>query len=464
MYPVARPRADRRHGRAPSTAPPATLTAAGLPRFPGLEGPGALRHRHLRLPGHGRSPGAPVHPVARERRRPRPGRRLPAPERRPTPRPGWPSSTSTSTTTPPSCSGCCSAPGLINWVTAGHPPRPLPQLLRPGRRRHLHRRQRVELAIPVHPGGHRPARLHLPGRGQADRTRADSPPDVADERGRRGRRGQLGAADRHHARTWPSTAVGACTAPTASRRVERELHRLGHRPTGRTYTDPGQAVDPTYPNDRGLRQRPAGRQGRLQLDHPHLVATSSSAATSGSPRPSTRVTANAGRRHLRRRHLQLRDHRGHRLRRVRALPAARRRPWAPTDRSPSSWPDATNGTGTDGTPGPTLSQEEADHTGGTGFWGYNIYRENPGSTTFGLVGQVAENPTGATATYSFTDTGATAPGAAPGSSDTFPTATNPGIDCSARPGSWDPATSTSPGLPPSSRRSAWTRPSPPPTG
>ena len=109
-----------------------------------------------------------------------------------------------------------------------------------------------------------------------------------------------------------------------------------------------------------------------------------------------------------------------------------------------TWPDATNGTGTAGTPGPTLCQEEANHTGGTGFWGYNIYRENPGSSTFGLVGQVAENPTGATATYSYTDTGATAPGAAPDSSDTFPTATNPGIDCSSAAGSWDPATSTSP--------------------
>jgi hypothetical protein len=91
-----------------------------------------------------------------------------------------------------------------------------------------------------------------------------------------------------------------------------------------------------------------------------------------------------------------------------------------------------------------LWQEEADHTGGTGFWGYNIYRENPGSSTFGLVGQVAENPTGATPTYTYTDTGATAPGAEPDSSDTYPTATNPGIDCSSAAGSWDPATSTSP--------------------
>jgi len=108
-----------------------------------------------------------------------------------------------------------------------------------------------------------------------------------------------------------------------------------------------------------------------------------------------------------------------------------------------SWPEATNGTGTAGNPGPTLAQEEASHTGGTGFWGYNIYRENPGSTTFGLVGQVAENPAAtATTTYSFTDTGATAPGAVPDSGPQFPTATNPGIDCSSAAGSWLPATST----------------------
>ena len=112
-----------------------------------------------------------------------------------------------------------------------------------------------------------------------------------------------------------------------------------------------------------------------------------------------------------------------------------------------TWPEATNGTSTNGTlPGPTLAQEEASHTGGTGFWGYNIYREDPGSTTFGLVGQVPENPAAtAASTYSFTDTGTT-PGAAPGSGPDFPTATNPGIDCSTGdasvPGGWLPATTT----------------------
>jgi hypothetical protein len=100
------------------------------------------------------------------------------------------------------------------------------------------------------------------------------------------------------------------------------------------------------------------------------------------------------------------------------------------------WPDATNGSGVGGE-GPTLAQEEANHTGGTGFWGYNIYRTASGGSTYGLIGQVPEDPE--TSTYTFTDTGATTPGAAPGSDDTYPTATNPGIDCANTSTSWDPA-------------------------
>ena len=106
-----------------------------------------------------------------------------------------------------------------------------------------------------------------------------------------------------------------------------------------------------------------------------------------------------------------------------------------------TWPDATNGVGSNGLAGPTLAQEEAIHTGGTGFWGYNIYRTASGGSSYGLIGQVPEN--GTQATYTFTDTGAAAPGAAPGSSDANPTATNPGIDCASGlgasgTGNWDP--------------------------
>ena len=113
-----------------------------------------------------------------------------------------------------------------------------------------------------------------------------------------------------------------------------------------------------------------------------------------------------------------------------------------------AWPEATNGTGTDGTPGPTLAQLESKFSGGTGAWGYNIYRENPGSTTYGLVGHVDENPSAtASTTYSFTDPGTT-PGAAPNSGPDFPSATNPGIDCSGAAGSWLPAMPADPATTP----------------
>jgi hypothetical protein len=105
-----------------------------------------------------------------------------------------------------------------------------------------------------------------------------------------------------------------------------------------------------------------------------------------------------------------------------------------------TWPEASNGVGADGTTaGPSLAALQAKFGGGSGFWGYNIYREDPNSSTFGLVGSVAEG-----SPLTFTDTGATAPGAAPDSSSTVPTATNPGIDCSSTPGSWFPATSATP--------------------
>jgi hypothetical protein len=100
------------------------------------------------------------------------------------------------------------------------------------------------------------------------------------------------------------------------------------------------------------------------------------------------------------------------------------------DAATITWPDAPNGGG------PSLSQLEGEFGGGTGFWGYNVYREN-GDGSFGLVGTVAEDPNGATTTYSFTDTGATSPGAGPSSTTSYPTATNPGIDCTS--GGWDSA-------------------------
>jgi hypothetical protein len=237
--------------------------------------------------------------------------------------------------------------------------------------------------------------------------------------------------------------VGACTAPSVA--AESSANCTGSvTDSGTTYTDPGQVVDttvPAIPDDSGLVNALLADKADFNwITHtwsheflgcvvwqPQAVNSVTANATDGS------FTAGAYNYEV-----------------TAATAYGESEPSLPQSvtvgaggSATLSWPDATNGVGTNGTAGPTLAAEEANHTGGSGFWGYNVYRENPGTTTYGLVGQVAEDPSGATATYSFTDTGATAPAAAPGSSDTFPTATNPGIDCSSAAGSWDPASDPS---------------------
>ena len=232
--------------------------------------------------------------------------------------------------------------------------------------------------------------------------------------------------------------IGACTAPTAADESSAICTGSVTDPGG-TYSDPGQNVDASYPNDQGLVNALLADKADFNwINHtwshqflgcivwqPQVLTSATANATAGTLGAGTysyEITA--------------------------ATAYGESEPSTPQPATTSgttgsvtlSWPDATNGVGTDGTAGPTLAAEEANHTGGSGFWGYNVYREDPGTTTYGLIGQVPEN--GTAPTYSYTDTGATAPGVAPGSSDTFPTATNPGIDCSDAAGSWDPATST----------------------
>ena len=107
-----------------------------------------------------------------------------------------------------------------------------------------------------------------------------------------------------------------------------------------------------------------------------------------------------------------------------------------------SWPDATNGTGTDGTPGPTLAQEEADPH--RGEWVLGLRHLPPGPRRHHLrPGRPGgRGPDGGHRHLLVHRHRGHRPGAAPGSSADFPTATNPGIDCSSAAGSWDPATST----------------------
>ncbi len=235
--------------------------------------------------------------------------------------------------------------------------------------------------------------------------------------------------------------VGACTAPSTADESSADCTGSVTDPGG-TYADPGQTVDASYPDDQGLINALLADKADFNWIN-HTWSHQFLGCIVWQPQAVNSVTANATGGTF------AAGNYSYEITAATAYgesePSLAHAVSVGTDGSVTlSWPDATNGTGTDGTPGPTLWQEEADHTGGTGFWGYNIYRENPGSSTYGLIGQVAENPTGATTTYSYTDTGAAAPGAEPDSSDTYPTATNPGIDCSSAAASWDPATSTSP--------------------
>jgi Putative Ig domain len=262
---------------------------------------------------------------------------------------------------------------------------------------------------------------------------------------------QMSAADVAYVVNWEKqtgitlnmafNAIGACTAPSTADESSANC-TSSITDNGTTYTDPGQAIDTSYPDDAGLINAFLADQADFnwiihtwshlflgcQVWSPQAltsVAANGSGGTFTAGTYSYEVTA--------------------------ATAYGESEPSTPQTATVGAngsvtlkWPEAINGTGTDGTPGPSLAQEEASHTGGTGFWGYNVYRENPGSTTYGLVGQVAENTAATSATtYSFTDTGTT-PGAEPDSGPGFPTATNPGIDCSDAAGSWVPASSTTP--------------------
>ncbi len=271
---------------------------------------------------------------------------------------------------------------------------------------------------------------------------------------------QMSAADVAYVDAWEKqtgitlelafNAIGACTTPQATE--ESTANCTGSATdNGTVYQDPGQVVDSSYPNDSAFVDALLANQADFNWithtwSHMYLgcsefqplpvnPATVGSAGTLGAGGYSYEVTA--------------------------ATAYGESEPSTPqavtvgANGSVSlSWADATNGGG------PTLWQEEANHIGGTGFWGYYIYRENPGATTFGLIGSVPEDPTGATATYSFTDTGAVAVGgptsintdtggatvgSGPTSTSDSPTATNPGIECAGTGGAdWLPATSTIP--------------------
>ena len=260
---------------------------------------------------------------------------------------------------------------------------------------------------------------------------------------------QMSAADVAHVVQWEQqngitlnmafNGIGACTAPTAA--AESGAACGGSvTDSGGTFTDPGQVVDASYPNDQGLVNALLADKADFnwiihtwshlflgcQAWQPQALTSATASGTGGTftaGNYSYEITA--------------------------ATAYGESEPSTPKPVTVAAngsvtvaWPEATNGAGTDGTLGPTLAQLEAKFSGGLGDWGYNIYRAPAGSTNYGLVGHVNENPSAtASTTYSFTDTG-TAPGGGPASDSSFPSATNPGIDCSSAAGSWLPATTT----------------------
>jgi hypothetical protein len=264
---------------------------------------------------------------------------------------------------------------------------------------------------------------------------ADTPPDV-----------QMSEADVAYVANWEATnkitlnlafnGIGACTSASGTGSLANCTGSATDN--GITYTDPGQVLNADYPNDQAFVNALLADQADFNwITHTwsHLflgctvwqpqALTSAAANASGgtftSGNYSYEITASTAY--------------------GESEPSVPQTVSVATNGSVTlNWPEATNGVGDDGTtPGPSLATLESEFGGGTGSWGYNIYRAPAGSTTpYGLVGHVAENPAATSSTtYSFTDAG-TAPGAAPDSSTTFPSATNPGIDCSSAPGSWLP--------------------------
>ncbi len=227
-------------------------------------------------------------------------------------------------------------------------------------------------------------------------------------------------------------ASGACTAPAAG----DESKAICNGETtinGQSYADPGQATDSSAPNDSAMVNELLANQGSFNwITHTWshnflgcfawqpMVINTPSASSGGSLAPGSyyyEVTAATA------------------YGESEPSAAANAVVVAPQDAVDLTWADATNGGG------PSLSKLESEFGGGSGFWGYNVYRSTSATGPFGLIGQVAEDATGETSTYHFTDAGTATPGGSP-SSTSYPTATNPGIECAT--GGWYPATSTTP--------------------
>ena len=324
------------------------------------------------------------------------------------------------------------APGLINWVT---------QNTHLGLYRNYFGEDVDDLFIADNewssqyqctPAATDPVDVGCPAAAQGNP--AFGPPDT-----------QMTAADVAYVANWEAqtgiklefafNAAGACSAPSTT--TESHANCTGSTvDNGTTYTDPGVGVDPSNPNDGAFVDALIANQGDFNWithtwSHLYLgcnvwqpLATNTPSAAGGGSMAAGTYTYE-----------------------VTATTAyGESEPSNPQNvtvgangEAVLSWPDATNGGG------PGLSTLESEFSGGTGFWGYSIYREDPGSSTFGLVGEIPEDATGALPTYYFVDNGTTAPGNTPETTDSYPTATNPGIECAGANGNdWTPATATDP--------------------
>ena len=324
------------------------------------------------------------------------------------------------------------APGLINWVT---------QNTHLGLYRNYFGEDVDDLFIADNewssqyqctPAATDPVDVGCPAAVQGNA--ADGPSDT-----------QMSAADVAYVANWEAqtgiklefafNAAGACSAPSTT--TEASVNCTGSAvDNGTNYTDPGFDVDPGNPNDQAFVNALVANQADFNWithtwSHLYLGCNVWQPLGINTPTTGSGGSLAAG---------------TYNYEVAAATAYGESEPSIPAQVNVGAngavnltWSDATNGGG------PNLSTLESEFSGGSGFWGYSIYREDPGSTSYGLIGQIPEDPTGATSSYSFYDNGSTSPGAAPATTDSYPTATNPGIECAGANGNdWTPATATDP--------------------
>ena len=233
---------------------------------------------------------------------------------------------------------------------------------------------------------------------------------------------------------------GACTSPDGRPRpLGRCAPARSATPAAGTFTDPGAAPRPAaHPNDQGFVNALLANQGELQLDQPHLVATSTSDCPLWQSQPPTTAVAQ----------LSPEAHFAAGTYGYEITAATSYGESEPLDApgvvsvgsrrlgDPQAGPTPRTGRRNGGNAGPDPRSGSRPATSAAPASGATTSTaQDPGSSTFGLIGQVPEKTSRFSyLSYSFTDTGSsTPPGAAPGASDGFPTATNPGIDCSSTP-------------------------------